>query len=171
MEYILYNGELYHHGIKGQKWGVRRFQNEDGTLTSNGKRRYSRMFSSRDTYERIKAIRNTGRMDYMSARQKKSLDNAEQYWKARAEGKKPTVKRGIIKRQADRYRSYPIKARIGQSAALGVIGTVGSTAASTISNGPIAGLIAVHKGITNNVLTTAGNIAISELNNRVFGHF
>lgn len=30
-----------HHGIKGQKWGVRRFQNEDGTLTAEGKARYS----------------------------------------------------------------------------------------------------------------------------------
>ncbi len=33
--------ELYHHGIKGQKWGVRRFQNADGSLTSAGKQRYS----------------------------------------------------------------------------------------------------------------------------------
>ena len=33
-------GELYHHGIKGQKWGVRRFQNKDGSLTPAGKRRY-----------------------------------------------------------------------------------------------------------------------------------
>ena len=33
-------GELYHHGIKGQKWGVRRFQNEDGSLTPAGKKRY-----------------------------------------------------------------------------------------------------------------------------------
>ena len=32
--------ELYHHGIKGQKWGVRRFQNSDGTLTAAGKARY-----------------------------------------------------------------------------------------------------------------------------------
>ena len=32
--------ELYHHGIKGQKWGVRRFQNEDGSLTPAGKKRY-----------------------------------------------------------------------------------------------------------------------------------
>ena len=30
--------ELYHHGIKGQKWGVRRYQNKDGTYTELGKR-------------------------------------------------------------------------------------------------------------------------------------
>jgi hypothetical protein len=30
---------IYHHGVKGQKWGVRRYQNEDGTLTSAGKAR------------------------------------------------------------------------------------------------------------------------------------
>jgi hypothetical protein len=35
-----YPNELYHHGIKGQKWGVRRFQNPDGTLTAAGKKRY-----------------------------------------------------------------------------------------------------------------------------------
>lgn len=34
------NDELSHHGIKGQKWGVRRFQNKDGSLTPAGKRRY-----------------------------------------------------------------------------------------------------------------------------------
>lgn len=31
---------LVHHGILGMKWGVRRFQNEDGSLTSEGRRRY-----------------------------------------------------------------------------------------------------------------------------------
>lgn len=31
--------EMQHHGIKGQKWGVRRFQNEDGSYTAAGKRR------------------------------------------------------------------------------------------------------------------------------------
>lgn len=32
--------ELYHHGILGQKWGIRRFQNPDGSLTAEGKKRY-----------------------------------------------------------------------------------------------------------------------------------
>ena len=31
---------LCHHGIKGQKWGIRRFQNDDGTLTAEGRKRY-----------------------------------------------------------------------------------------------------------------------------------
>ena len=37
--YRYYNNELYHYGIKGQKWGVRRYQNKDGTLTYEGKKR------------------------------------------------------------------------------------------------------------------------------------
>lgn len=36
-----YSAELYHHGIKGQKWGLRRFQQENGTLTSAGRERYA----------------------------------------------------------------------------------------------------------------------------------
>ena len=34
--------DLYHFGIKGQRWGIRRYQNEDGTLTEEGRIRYER---------------------------------------------------------------------------------------------------------------------------------
>jgi len=46
---------LEHHGILGQKWGRRRFQNQDGSLTPAGKERYSRDdFDSDESYDRAK---------------------------------------------------------------------------------------------------------------------
>ena len=34
------NNELYHYGVLGMKWGIRRYQNEDGSLTAKGKEHY-----------------------------------------------------------------------------------------------------------------------------------
>lgn len=39
MDYIIKDGELQHHGVKGQRWGFRRYQNSDGSLTEAGKKR------------------------------------------------------------------------------------------------------------------------------------
>lgn len=47
MDYLRMH-ELYHWGIKGQKWGIRRYQNPDGSLTEEGKARYGG-----DSYDKL----------------------------------------------------------------------------------------------------------------------
>ena len=81
--YILYKrgdkmNYICHHGVKGMKWGVRRYQNKDGSLTSEGKERYSveeRKRNSKelnDTISRSRANNDTGR------------PSAEEVWKTSA---------------------------------------------------------------------------------------
>ena len=52
---VIFTDELYHHGIKGQKWGVRRFRNDDGSLTAAGKARYD-LKEARRAYKKARSI-------------------------------------------------------------------------------------------------------------------
>lgn len=45
-----HTSELYHHGILGMRWGVRRYQNKDGTLTNAGKKRAAQL---RNDYQKV----------------------------------------------------------------------------------------------------------------------
>lgn len=45
--------ELIHWGIKGMRWGVRRYQNKDGTLTTAGKKRYAKEMAKLKEEERV----------------------------------------------------------------------------------------------------------------------
>lgn len=84
--YIVYSNGLYHHGIKGQKWGERRFQNEDGSLTEAGRKRYGIM-------ERLQL----GRANKFG---KKAYRAEQKYEKARTGwGKRRQAKKALFYRQ------------------------------------------------------------------------
>jgi len=96
---------LVHYGIKGQKWGIRRYQNEDGSLTAEGKKRYAAL-RTRGDVEKIfssfskedKRLLDAGEDDseYMTK-------DAHAYWVAKRfivrEGKTPVAFLDIIKGQ------------------------------------------------------------------------
>lgn len=68
------SSELYHHGIKGQRWGVRRYQNADGSLTRAGREKYT-TGNSKGVHRRGEAL-NTGPA---GEKAKKQLNHNKRY--------------------------------------------------------------------------------------------
>lgn len=68
---------LIHYGIKGQKWGIRRYQNEDGTLTSAGKKRAAKQERKAARKEEKAAIRAEKENRKQAAKNRRSLSNDE----------------------------------------------------------------------------------------------
>lgn len=118
MEYkVITTSELYHHGVLGQKWGVRRYQNKDGSLTNAGKKRYSdsaRKFVTweYDTDKKINKLRDQQSKEIDAipklkdnewyTKDRKLTDKAHKYYdKVRAIENKYSKKRDLLRKQKD----------------------------------------------------------------------
>lgn len=130
---------LAHHGVKGQKWGVRRFQNEDGSLTDKGVKRYS-----------TKAAR----LYYKAERNKIKQDKANTFYEYKKAGKKARkasaksdrVSAGLSKQAVDKgrlkvasSRNLKFKAASVASAAATGVG-IAAVAASGAAAAPLAAI-------------------------------
>ena len=91
---IYYSETLSHHGVKGMKWGIRRYQNSDGSYTKAGIKRYALDRDVNDTSRRNVAKIRTGeakrRLDYAKANPSK-IDN--RYRIAELQGRVRSAKR------------------------------------------------------------------------------
>lgn len=104
-------GYLAHHGILGQKWGVRRFENEDGTLTNAGKKRYRKehlkeYVASTDKYMTEYRTSKEGSEKFNKLKKRHTRSERDDYYKNAADytAKKLLSEYGDVKLSALEYR-------------------------------------------------------------------
>ena len=163
MDYIIVNGELYHHGIKGMKWGVRRYQNEDGSLTAEGMRRYG---STGAEYLQAKRDKRTAQKEYdkafdkaynkahnaYSLSKKKRQENDERWNKAFETGEKSRLADKKFKEEKKKVRAYQT-------------GEVKKAARNMIANEQERGRKYAKKGknLTNTAFSHIGKVAVTDI--------
>lgn len=142
------NEILVHHGIKGQRWGVRRFQNEDGTRTAAGKKRERQLAGSGKLMERNES---TAARKYKEAKaaEKRELgniktdENGNEDWE---DYDRRTNEALDARKQAFKESKAAFKANK----------TLGQKVANQILNGPIGA------GVYNNMRASGHSVAASE---------
>lgn len=77
------DSELYHHGIMGMKWGVRRYQNKDGSLTNAG-RKHRGLIEQISYNRKMKKVRKA-RVEKMKAQQREKEEKVKKLQQANAE--------------------------------------------------------------------------------------
>lgn len=180
------NDELYHAGIKGQKWGVRRYQNPDGSLTPAGKRRYNKSVRKAEKADqKIRGIETTrqrnklaydemnaqARDKYSDPKKAKKLAKAEALNKADYDTSEVINKYEIARQKAKKDKNFKnsteymkAKADYGKySAQTMIYGDMGHRRIEQLKNLGKTEKQAKRKVLTESALGMIGGVAITSL--------
>ena len=155
---ISYRNELYHHGIKGQKWGIRRYQNFDGSYTREGLRRYN---NSLKDYENAKDLHKNVKRMYKTSKK---------YGSVEINGNQAVVTKELVKnskrnlKEKERQLNKDYKQLRKDKA--GDIGKElyrnGKTITGNARNLQIAGYIATGTALAAKYLNDKGNVKLAK---------
>ena len=156
--------ELYHHGILGMKWGIRRYQNKDGSLTSVGKMRVKRLQRAIDTNDRdVADLKKHGYVSEADAvkavgdRNREKLAGMRRYNKSLANYEKADLRYKTAKKNNSNTEiDY---ARLGLKIAKKLLSSVGATTLSVATNNYITGTPGYDK--VNKYLIASGLLAVT----------
>lgn len=128
------DNELYHYGIRGMRWGVRRFQNKDGSLTSAGRKRQKS--KGEEVHEDYKKAHSKESVKSMSDSELRSRNNRLQ-----------------MERQ---YSMMTQKIGLGKKAVSAFISTAGTIAA-------VEGAYKIYKRVADTAIDKVGDLMMKDL--------
>ena len=177
MDYIAYKStdELYHHGIKGQRWGFRRWQNEDGSLTEAGRRHYDVQDRRSDASvkvakEQTKQAKIQAKMYQKAQKAQQKADTKAQKVQAKEDRKNLKTQKQIEKYQAEKMKlelkqmkqeiAYQKGKKFGENFLPAFASNLGSSFGRTVGEGlgQIANPLEWKKAKTNRIMAQAGKI-------------